>query len=124
MVAWSSQFVPYLLKGQHSVRDDLGTDVISGSIEPYNVNLTVLSLISMVMKAIQDIAPGTATDAFWQARLNIAVDTGPNGDRSGWPGWVLAQIAPEDLAVYGATEADSLAVLRAKIAAHTAGGIL
>jgi hypothetical protein len=122
MAAWSSQFVPPLLKGQHSVRDDLGTDVMSGNVEVYNVNLTTLALISMVMKAIQDIAPAVATDAFWQARLNIAVDTGPNGDRSGWPGWVLAQIAPEDLAIYGATEADSLAVLQAKIAAYNAGG--
>lgn len=121
MVTWSAQFVSPLLKGQHSVRNDLGTDVMSGSRDLYNQNLTTLALIGMVMKAVQDIAPAVATDAFWQARLAVAIDTGSGGDRSGWPGWVLAQISPEDLAVYGATEADSLATLRAKIAA-TSGG--
>lgn len=122
MATWSAQFVPPLLKGQHSIRNELGTDVMSGGREIYNTNLTVLALFGMVMKAIQDIAPAVATDAFWQARLNVAIDTGPGGDRSGWPGWVLLQIAPEDLAVYGATEADSLATLQAKINA-TLGGL-
>jgi hypothetical protein len=122
MAAWSSQYVPPLLKGQHSIRDVLGTDVMtSGNRELYNINLTTLALIAMVMKAIQDIAPGVATDAFWQARLHVAIDTGPDGDRTGWAGWVLAQVAPEDLEIYGATEADSLAVLQAKIAAHNGG---
>jgi len=121
MAAWSSQFVPPLLKGQHAISDQLGTDVMSTSGELYNINLTTLALIGMVMKAVQDIVPTTATDAWWQARLNVAIDTGPAGDRSGWAGWVLAQIAPEDLAIYGATEADSLSVLQAKIAAHNGG---
>lgn len=121
MVAWSAQYVPPLLKAEHSIAELLGTDVMSGSAELYNLNLLNLSLIGMVMKAIQDLVPTTATDAWWQARLNIAIDTGPAGDRSGWAGWVLAQIAPEDLAIYGATEADSLSVLQAKIAAHNGG---
>jgi hypothetical protein len=118
MATWSAQFVPRLLKGQHAIRAELGTDVMSGSREVYNTNLTTLALIGMVMKAVQDLAPATATDAFWVDRLATAIDTGPGGDRSGWPGWILLQISPEDLAIYGATEADSLATLQAKITAH------
>lgn len=120
MANWSAAFVPSLLKGQHNVRHDLGTDILSSNRELYNANLTTLALIGMLMKVIQDVAP-QVTDAVWQQRLAVAIDTGPGGDRSGWPGWVLLQVPPEDLARYGATEADSVEVLRAKIAA--AGGL-
>lgn len=122
MVAWSAQNVPFMLQAQHSpaVTDNLGTDIMGSGRELYNTNLTLLSLIGMVMKAIQDISP-TATDAFWQARLNTAIDTGAGGDRSGWPGWVILQVRPEDLAKYGATTSDSVPVLQAKIDAYNAG---
>lgn len=122
MVAWSAQNVPSMLQAQHStvVTNGLGTDIMGSGRELYNMNLTTLSLIGMVMKAIQDIAPA-ATDAFWQNRLNIAIDTGSGGDRSGWPGWVILQVRPEDLARYGATTDDSVPVLQAKIDAYNAG---
>ncbi|MEU7170300.1 hypothetical protein ABZ949_02265 [Micromonospora tulbaghiae] len=121
MAAWSSQIVPHLLKAQHSLRNDLGTDVMYADRQTYNINLELLALIAMVMKAVQDLHPTVATDAAWQQRLNVAVDTGPGGDRSGWPGWVLLQVPPEDLARYGATETDSVDVLRAKIDAYNNG---
>lgn len=123
MASYSSQIIPYLLKAQHSsaVTSALGTDVMAVGKETYNINLEVLTLIAMVMKAIQDIAPLQATDAFWLDRLNHALDTGPNGDTSGWLGWVVLQIRPEDLAIYGGLETDSIATLQAKIDAHNAG---
>jgi len=120
-VDWSAGYVPPLLKGMHSVRADVGSSPMFTDRTQYLVTLEMLSLISMVMKVVQDLAPATVTDAFWQARLNIAIDTGPNGDRSGWPGWVFLQVPPEQLARYGATEADSIAVLQAKINAYNAG---
>lgn len=122
MAAYSAQFVPYLLKAQQSdvVSEAMGTNVMGTDRQTYAVNLELLTLIAMVMKAVQDLVPGTATDAWWQQRLNAALDTGPGGDRSGWPGWVILQIRPEDLARYGATEADSIAALREKIAAYRA----
>jgi hypothetical protein len=121
VVAYSAQMVPTMLRAQHSVADLLGTDVMGSNASAYNTNLETLALIAMVMKAVQDIAPTVATDAFWQSRLNLAIDTGPAGDRSGWPGWVLLQVAPERLADYGATLTDSAAVLQAKINAYNAG---
>lgn len=121
MADWSASFVPYLLEGQHShaVTDNLGTDIMgTADKELYNVNLTLLMLISMVMKVVQDLAPDLVTDALLAHRLAIALDTGPNGDRSGWPGWVVLQVKPEDLAIYGATITDSVDALRAKIDAY------
>jgi hypothetical protein len=118
--AYSSQIVPSLLAAQHSpaVTEALGTDVMGASKEPYNINLTLLTLIAMVMKAIQDLHPTVVTDAVWQARLAAALDTGPGGDTSGWPGWVVLQVRPEDLVRYGATTADNVTTLQAKIAAY------
>lgn len=122
MVAYSSGYVPYLLQAQHSptVPATLGTDVMGAGKELYNVNLELLMLISMLMKVISDVAP-QVTDQVWSDRLAIAMDTGPGGDRSGWPGWVILQVTPESLAQYGATTSDSVDVLRAKIAAWQAG---
>lgn len=121
MVAMSAQFVPALLKGEHAIAQDLGTDVMLSQGSQYNINLETLCLIAMVMKAVQDLSPSVATDAFWQDRLNKAIDTGPGGDRSGWPGWILLQVPPENLPLYGGTEGDSVSVLQAKIAAYNAG---
>jgi hypothetical protein len=120
-VQYSSGYVPYLLQAQHSraVCDALGTDVMGSGKETYNINLEILMLISMLMKVISDVAP-TITDAAWQQRLNIAMDTGPNGDRSGWPGWVVLQVPPESLGLYGASLTDSVATLQQKIAAYVA----
>lgn len=118
---WSAGFVPFLLKGMHDVRQDVGTSPLSIDRTQYMVVLEVLSLVGMVMKAVQDLHPAVATDAVWAQRLAVAIDTGPGGDRSGWPGWVFLQIPPEQLARYGATEADSIGVLQAKIAAYNAG---
>lgn len=111
MVAKSADFVPYLLGAQRTVvRDGLGTDIMGGEKSLYNTNLSTLSLIAMVMKVIQDLNPAVATDAAWQARLNAAIDM-----TGGWPGWILGQVRPEDLAMYGATMSDSLEVLQQKI---------
>lgn len=120
MPAWSAQIVPSLLNAQHSpdVTTALGTDIMGSDKATYNVNLELLVLLSMTLKIIQDLAPATVTDAFLQQRLAIALDTGASGDRSGWPGWVLLQIKPEDLAQYGATMTDSPATLQAKIDAY------
>jgi hypothetical protein len=112
MVAKSADFVPYLLNAQRSqvIRDALGTDIMGSEKALYNVNLINLSLISMVMKVVQDLHPTVATDAAWQTRLNSAVDM-----TGGWPGWILGQIRTEDLATYGATTSDTLEQLQQKI---------
>lgn len=115
MVAYSAQYVPYLLEAQHNIAAELGVDIMTSDLQTYRVNMTNLALLSMVMKAVQDLAPATATDAFWQQRLGIAIDTGPGGDKSGWPGWVVLQIQPANLATYGGLLTDGVAALQAKI---------
>lgn len=114
----SARLVPAMLQGQHSVSDALGTDVMLVGREQYNLNLETLALVAMVLQIIQDLNPAVVTDQVMLDRLNVALDTGPNGDRSGWPGWVLMQIRPEDLMMYGATLTDNLATLEAKVAAY------
>jgi hypothetical protein len=120
-VDYSAGYVPYLVKALHNARDMIGTDIMGADHYRYLQFLEMITLIAMVMKVIQDLHPGVATDAAWQQRLNASLDTGPGGDRSGWPGWVILQVPPEQLAMYGATEADSAGVLRAKIDAFNAG---
>lgn len=115
------QFVGPMLAAQHSTRDDLGTDIMAADRQTYAVNLQVLSLVAMVVKILQDLHPDVVTDAALVDRLVTAIDTGPNGDRSGWPGWILLQVPPGRLARYGATEADSATVLQQKIDAYNAG---
>jgi hypothetical protein len=119
-VQFSSGFVPYLVKAMHAARDDIGTDIMGTDHSRYLQYLEIFSLIAMVMKAVQDLAPTQATDAVWAQRLSISIDTGPGGDRSGWPGWIILQVPPEQLSQYGATETDSPAVLQAKIDAYNA----
>lgn len=123
MVAWSAQMVPSMLQAQHSpdITAALGTDIMGSDRGAYNTNLTTLALIAMVLKMLQDLNPTVVTDAVILQRLGIAIDTGPGGDRTGWPGWVLLGVAPERLAQYGATTADSAASLQTKIDAYNAG---
>ena len=60
---YSAGFVPYLLKAQHAIAADLGVDIMTADLSTYRINLTQLSLVAMVMKAIQDLHPTIATDA-------------------------------------------------------------
>lgn len=119
MADWSAQYVPTLLKTMHDARDQIGTDVMGEERFRYMHTVAMLTLISMVLKIIQDLHPGVATDDAFLQRLLISLDTGPNGARN-WPGWVMLQVTPETLPMYGANEQDSPAVLQAKIDAYNA----
>lgn len=123
MVAYASQIVPFLLAAQRSspVVDTLGTDIAGSSKETYNVNLELLCLIAMILKIMQDLHPTVVTDAALLARLSSALDTGPGGDMSGWPGYIVLQVPKEKLSIYGGLETDSVSVLLAKIQAHNDG---
>jgi hypothetical protein len=120
VATFSSEFVPPLLKAMHGASGTVGTDPLGSERSRYLQLVEVLVLVAMVLKIIQDLHPTVVTDAVLNQRLAIALDTGPGGDRSGWPGWILLQVAPELLAQYGATEADSAQVLQQKIDAYNA----
>jgi hypothetical protein len=121
MATYSSQFVPTLLKAMHQSADLVGTDPMGTERSRYLQLVEVLALIAMTLKIIQDLHPTAVTDAALLDRLNACLDTGPGGDKSGWPGWILLQIPPQDLAMYGATETDSAAALQAKMDAYNSG---
>ncbi len=115
MADWSSQMVGPMLQGMHSLAGDLGVDIMWSDSGTYRIVLELLALQAMTLKIIQDLHPAAVTDAALLQRLGIAVDTGPGGDRSGWPGWILLQIPPEALAQYGGTLTDTVPQLKAKI---------
>lgn len=122
MAARPYDFIPTIMKALESLKADLGTDIMGANKELYNAVLMLVSLQAMTLKIIQDLNPLVVTDAALQQRLNTAIDTSATpGDRSGWAGWLVLQISPSALATYGATEADSVAVLRQKIADYNAG---
>lgn len=106
------QFVPFLMKYLHGLRYDLGTDVMLADPQTYNVALMQCTLHAMTLKILQDLHPDLVTDAALLDRLLTVIDTGPNGDRSGWPGWLLLPVPPEMLAQYGADESTDPGTLR------------
>jgi hypothetical protein len=116
---YSAHYVPYLVKAMHDASHDVGFDVMYSDRGQYLEMLELLALSATIMKVISDVAP-QVTDGVWAQRLAIALDTGPGGDRSGWPGWVVLQVPPEHLARYGAAETDDVSTLQAKIAAYNA----
>lgn len=121
MADMSYQFVGPMLQAMHSIAGEIGTDIMGADTGTYRLAVELLALQAMTLKIIQDLHPDVVTDAVLQQRLNIAVDTGLGGDRSGWPGWILLQVRPDDLARYGATTTDTVPQLQAKIAAFNQG---
>lgn len=88
------EYVPYLLQGQAKAGKTVGVNLYGLTHEAYIVNLSVLALIGMVVKALND--HGIVLDAEWLTRLNAAFD-GP------WPADLLNQVDPTKPVDPGAT---------------------
>lgn len=85
-----AQFVPtyveeLLRRQQQAASGQLGVSLLMVNPELYKVDLTLLVMIGVVMKALND--KGIVSDAEWLDRLNTALD----GD---WPAWILNQTNP------------------------------
>ncbi len=88
MAQYVVQYVEPLLRRQASVlRDKLGVDIMGVDAQSYRLNLTVLVLIGVVMKAMVD--KGAITDAEWLARVDSSLDP-----VEAWPYWIVAQAPP------------------------------
>lgn len=85
MAATIPEYVDPLLRRQQFAATILGSDVLHSDPQSYAINLTLLTLIGVLMKALND--KGVVTDAEWLARL----DTALNG---AWPPWILNQTPP------------------------------
>ena len=79
------EYVPYLLAGQVAAGQQAGVDLYAVDRQLYVTNLSLLALIGMILKALND--KGVVLDAEWQTRLNAAYQ-GP------WPANLLNQIRP------------------------------
>lgn len=88
MAQFVHQYVTELIKHQASVKPRLGVDIYGVDRQLYAVNLTLLTLIGVVMKTVSEVAPAV-TDAVWIDRLAHALD--PSGEP--W-GALLAQVDP------------------------------
>jgi hypothetical protein len=80
-----SIYVNELLRRQIAVADQLGVNILGADRELYCLNLELLLIIGVVMKALND--KGVVTDAELIAGLNAALE----GD---WPPWIKNQTPP------------------------------
>lgn len=79
-------YVAELLRRQAAVSDQVGAYIFGVSRETYCINVTVLTLLGVVMKAMVD--KGAITDAEWLTRLDHALD-------GTWPSWIVGQVNPD-----------------------------
>jgi hypothetical protein len=80
-----SIYVNELLRRQIAVADQLGVNVLGAGRELYCINLELLLLVGVLMKALSD--KGVVSDAEWLQRLDVALE----GD---WPPWIKDQTPP------------------------------
>lgn len=73
MAQYVHNYVEAMLPGQVFAGQLLGADIKHADRQTYAVNLTVLTLIGMVMKVISTYNP-LITDAVWVDALNHALD--------------------------------------------------
>ena len=86
MAQFVEAYVEELLKRQQATTTgQLGVSLLLVGPELYKVDLTILVMIGVVMKALND--KGVVLDAEWISRLDTALD-GP------WPAWILNQTTP------------------------------
>jgi hypothetical protein len=86
MAANPVDYVQVLLRRQISAVDKLGLKLTGVQRETYLVDVSLLVLIGVLMKALND--HGVVLDAEWQTRVNAALG-------GTWPDWILAQIDPD-----------------------------
>lgn len=79
------EYVIPLIQKQNDAAGLLGVQILLIDGQAYRMNLTVLMLLGVVMKALND--KGLVSDAEWIAALSTATA----GD---WPAWLLNQIPP------------------------------
>lgn len=88
MAATIPEYVDPLLKAQIAATSQLGVQVMSVDKQLYDIDLTLLTLIGVVMKALND--KGVVLDAEWLTRLNTAL-------QGTWPAWILNQVNPNQV---------------------------
>lgn len=78
-------YVAELLRRQAAVSQQVGAYVFGVGSELYSIDVTILTLLGVVMKAMVD--KGAITDTEWLDRLDHALD-------GTWPDWIVGQVDP------------------------------
>lgn len=78
-------YVSYLLPAQAGAASQVGTDLYSCPRDLYAINLSLLALIGVMMKALND--KGVVLDAEWIDRLSHALD-------GNWDPNIIGQVKP------------------------------
>ena len=86
MAANPVDYVQVLLKRQISATSSLGIDITQVGRDLYLVDVSLLVLLGVVMKALND--KGVVLDVEWQTRVNAAL-------AGVWPDWILDQVDPD-----------------------------
>lgn len=79
------EYVAYLLPAQAGACTQIGTDLYTAPRDLYAVNLSLLALIGVMMKALND--KGVVLDAEWIDRLSHALD-------GTWDPNIIGQVRP------------------------------
>lgn len=79
------EYVAYLLPAQAGAAFQIGSDLYSTPRDLYAINLSLLALIGVMMKALND--KGVVLDAEWIDRLSHALD-------GNWDPGMINQVRP------------------------------
>jgi len=85
MAANPVDYVQVLLQRQFTATGQVGVDITQVGRDLYLTNVSLLVLLGVVMKALND--KGVVLDAEWQTRVNAALG-------GTWPSWILGQVDP------------------------------
>lgn len=92
MAQFVHQYVAELVKGQAAAGQLLGVNTYRVDRETWVLNLTILTMIGVVMKKISEVAPAV-TDQVWLDALNHALDSSVQAP---WPTDLLNQVDPNE----------------------------
>jgi hypothetical protein len=90
MAEFVHQYVEALLPRQATAGQMLGVGIYTTDKQTYVINLTVLTMIGVIMKKISEVAPAV-TDAVWIDALDHALDASA---ASPWSQAMLDQVDP------------------------------
>lgn len=92
MAEFVHNYVSAMLAGQVAAGKLIGVSVYKVDGQTYAINLTVLTLLGMIMKKISEVAP-QVTDQVWLDALAHALDS---SEANPWPANIVNQIDPEE----------------------------
>ncbi|MFC7276214.1 hypothetical protein ACFQS1_19655 [Paractinoplanes rhizophilus] len=92
MAQFVHQYVSQLVQGQERAAQMLDVDIYGVDRSTWVMNLTVLTMLGVVMKKVSEVAP-VVTDQVWIDALGHALD---QSAQQPWPAGLLGQVNPNE----------------------------